>query len=153
MELVLRAERVYNLLGAPHNVATANQIAVIIQQLPPTTSSAIKIAALTNPALNTKYDELKKYVSLVDEQLKTELASRQKKYVPNRYNRSDANRHQHQGTQSKSAGAQQQHNNSISHSNNNFKKTGGKIPAKPFAGSCDHCGAKGHRIRDCRKAS
>ena len=30
MELVLRAERVYNLLGAPHNVATANQIAVII---------------------------------------------------------------------------------------------------------------------------
>ena len=31
MELVLRAERVYNLLGAPHNVATANQIAVIIQ--------------------------------------------------------------------------------------------------------------------------
>ena len=34
MELVLRAERVYNLLGAPHNVATENQIAVIIQQLP-----------------------------------------------------------------------------------------------------------------------
>ncbi len=105
MELVLRAERVYNLLGAPHNVATANQVAVIIQQLPPVTSSAIKIVALTNPALNSKHEEPKKYVSLVDEQFKTELASRQKKYVPNRNNRSDANRHQHQGTQSKSAGA------------------------------------------------
>ncbi len=35
--------------------------------------------------INTKYEELKKYVSLVDEQFKTELASRQKKYVPNRY--------------------------------------------------------------------
>ena len=30
MELVLRAERVYNLLGVPHNVATVNQIVVII---------------------------------------------------------------------------------------------------------------------------
>ena len=76
MDLVLRAKRVYNLLGAPHNVASTNQIVVIIQQLPPATSSAIKIAALTNPALNTKYDELKKYVSLVDEQFKTELAGR-----------------------------------------------------------------------------
>ena len=153
MELVLRAERVYNLLGAPHNVATVDQIAVIIQQLPPATSSAIKIAALTNPALTSKYDELKKYVTLIDEQFKTDLLNRKKKYVPNRYNRQDTNRHQHPHTQTKSAGAQQQHNNSISHSNNNFKKSGDKIPAKPFAGSCDHCGAKGHRIRDCRKAS
>ena len=79
------------------------------QQLPPATSSAIKIAARTNPALINKNEELKKYVSLVDEQFKTDLASRQKKYVPNRYNRADTNRHQHQGTQSKSAGAQQQH--------------------------------------------
>ena len=23
----------------------------------------------------------------------------------------------------------------------------------PFTGTCDHCGMKGHRIRDCRKAS
>ena len=30
MELVLRAERVYNLLGVPHNVVTADQIAVIV---------------------------------------------------------------------------------------------------------------------------
>ena len=59
----------------------------------------------------------------------------------------------HQGTQSKSAGAQQEHNNSISHSDRYSKKSGGKIPAKPFAGNCDHCGVKGHRIRDCRKAS
>jgi hypothetical protein len=153
MDLVLRAERVYSLLGVPHNVATEDQIAVIIQQLPPATSSAIKIAALTNPALIKKYEELKKYVSLVDEQFKTDLANRQKKYVPNRYNRADTNRHKHQGTQNKSAGAQQQHNNSLSHSGSYSKKSGGKIPAKPFTGNCDHCGVKGHRIRDCRKAS
>ena len=66
MELVLRAERVYNLLGVPHNVATVDHIVVTIQQLPPANSSAIKIVALTNLALITKYDELKKYVTLID---------------------------------------------------------------------------------------
>ncbi len=73
---MLRAERVYNLLGVPHNVATADQIAIIIQQLPPATSNAIKIAARTSLALVTKYDELKKYVALIDEQFKTDLLSR-----------------------------------------------------------------------------
>ena len=83
MELVLRAKRVYNMLCVPHNVATVDQIAVIIQQLPPATSSAIKIAALTNLALISKYDELKKYVTLIDEQFKTDLFNRQKKFIPN----------------------------------------------------------------------
>ena len=27
------------------------------------------------------------------------------------------------------------------------------MPAKPFIGTYDHCGMKGQRIRDCRKAS
>ena len=71
MDLVLRAERVYNLLGSPHNVNTADQIAVIIKQLPPATASAIQIAALTNKALTRTYGELKKFISLMDEQFKT----------------------------------------------------------------------------------
>ncbi len=58
MDLVLRAERVYNLLGTPHNVDTADQIAVIVKQLPPATTSAIQIAALTNQALTRTYGEV-----------------------------------------------------------------------------------------------
>ncbi len=79
MDLVLRAERVYNLLGSPHSVAVVDQIAVTIKQLPPSTSSAIQIATLTNPKLTQKYEELKKFVGLVDEQFKVQLTSRQKK--------------------------------------------------------------------------
>ena len=95
MDLVLRAERVYNLLGTPHYIDTANQIAVIIKQLPPATTSAIQIAALTNPALTRTYGELKKFISLMDEQFKTEMTSRQKKYSTNNYNRnSDGKQHQ-----------------------------------------------------------
>ncbi len=117
MDLVLRAERVYNLLGVPHNVAVVDRIAVIIKQPTLATSSAIQIAALTNPALTRKYEEFKKYVSLVDEQFKVELTSRQKKYVPNKYNRgSDGKQHQHNNNntnQNKAIGAKQHHNNSI----------------------------------------
>ena len=104
MDLVLRAERVYNLLGVPHSVATADRIVVIIKHLPPATASAIKIASLTNPTLITRFEELKKYVTLVDEQFKIELATRQTIYVPNRYNRTDG-KHPHQkATRNKSAG-------------------------------------------------
>ena len=76
-----------------------------------------------------------------------------KKYIPNKYNRSDANRHQQKHTQNKSVGAKQHQNNSIQHSKGNSNKTGGIIPAKPFTGTCDHGCMKDHRIRDCRKAS
>ena len=123
MDLVLRAECVYNLLGVPHNVAVIDQIAVIIKQLPLATSSAVQIVALTNPILTRKYDELKKYVNLVDEQIKVELSSRQKKYVPNKYNRSnDGNQHQHNNdnNQNKVTGAKQHHNNSIQHNRNHI---------------------------------
>jgi hypothetical protein len=82
MDHVLRAERVYNPLGVPHNVDTVNRIAVIIKQLPLGTTNAIQIAALTNPTLIRSCDELKKYIALVDEQFKTELSSRHKKYIP-----------------------------------------------------------------------
>jgi hypothetical protein len=156
MDLVLRAERVYNLLSVPHNVDTANQIAVIIKQLPPATTSAIQIAALTNPAITRTYGELKKFISLMDEQFKTEMASRQKKYATSKYDRnSDGKQHQQNKTNNnnKSVGAKQHHNNSIQHSKNNSKRNTGKIPDTPFTGNCDHCGIKGHRIRDCRKAT
>jgi hypothetical protein len=48
-------------------VAVVDKIAVIIKQLPPATSNAIQIIALTNPKLTQKYEELKKYVGLIDE--------------------------------------------------------------------------------------
>jgi len=156
MDLVLRAERVYNLLGTPHYIDTANQIAVIIKQLPPATASAIQIAALTNPALIRTYGELKKFISLMDEQFKTEMTSRQKKFSANKNNRnSDGKQHQQNtnNNNNKSVGAKQHHNNSIQHSKNNSNRNTGKIPDTPFTGNCDHCGIKGHRIRDCRKAT
>lgn len=76
IDLVLRDESVYNnLLGVPHNVDTIDQIAVIVKQLPPSTTSAIQISALTNPALMRRYDELKEYVTLVDERFKRSVKS------------------------------------------------------------------------------
>ena len=92
----------------------------------------------------------------MDEQFKTEMTSRLKKYTSNKYNRNnDGKQHQqHTNTSNnKAVGAKQHHNNSIQHAKINSKRTTGKIPDTPFIGNCDHCGIKGHRIRDCRKAT
>ena len=70
MELVLRAERVFSLLGHPLCVSVENQLAVVIKRLPTTVGNAIIIHSLTNHGVKSKYNDLKDFVKVINDAFK-----------------------------------------------------------------------------------
>ncbi len=67
MDLVLRAERVFGLLGHPLCVSIENQLAVVIKRLPAAVGNAVNIHSLTNPNIKSKYIDLKDFVKVIDD--------------------------------------------------------------------------------------
>ena len=159
MELILRAERVYALLAVPHNVSVIDQIAVIIKRLPTAASSAIELHAITKPSILCVYDDLKSFVKIIDDAFKKELGRKQSNYNSNNKSGKKPYQHrnsskQHQQQQNGSDKIADQHNNNMQVKGNNLNSKNNKNNIRtPFTGTCDHCGIKGHKVRDCRKAS
>lgn len=85
MDLVLRAKRIYNLLYVPDTVNIRDHLAVITKKLLVATTCAIHIHALSNPTIKTGHVELKKYVKVVDEPFRQDVAARKAKYIPTCY--------------------------------------------------------------------
>ncbi len=76
MELVLRAERVFSLLGDPLCVIIQNQLAVVIKRLPTVVGNAINIHSLINLGIKSKYIDLKDFVKVIDDAFKKDLSKK-----------------------------------------------------------------------------
>jgi hypothetical protein len=156
MDLVLRAERVFSLLGHPLCVDIENQLAVVIKRLPAAVGNAIKIHSLTNPNIKSKYIDLKDFVKVIDDTFAKDLMRKQNKFKATSYKPYNGGSHRNSNSTNQHRGDQQRHNNNTKHNNSmrqDRNSRAARLPSTPFTGTCDHCGMKGHRIRDCRKAT
>ncbi len=120
MDMVLRAERVYNLLGVPQTVSVEGHIAVAA-------TNSISIHALTNPNIERKCNDLKEFVKVIDDTLRKDLSTRQAAkirpigYKPNHHG---SNFHeQDKNTNHNDKNGTQQINNSMHRDKNNTRTT------------------------------
>ena len=73
MNLVLRADRVFGLLGHPLYVSIENQLVVVIKRLLAAVGNAINIHSLTNHGIKSKYYDLKDFVKAIDDTFKKDM--------------------------------------------------------------------------------
>ena len=156
MGLVLRAERVFGLLGHPLCVSIENQLAIVIKRLPRAVGNVINIHSPTNPGIKGKYNDLKDFVKVIDDTFKKDISNKHAKFKHSAHRPHNGNSHINNRNinNNNNRNGKRQHVNIMQHDKGRSRsRSVAKIPTAPYTSTCDHCGMKGHRIRDCRKAS